>query len=82
MSSRSQKGLRSRLKKGGCLKPGEKGHPGGKCGYLQARAGMEARTPGAQVGQRWEGPPMSTSGRGSLWFLWLSQPVSSLGCPE
>lgn len=34
MSSRGQKGLRSRMKKGGCLKPGEKGHPGGKCGYL------------------------------------------------
>lgn len=45
------------MKKGGCLKPGEKGHPGGKCGYLQARAGMEVRTPGAQVGQRWEGQP-------------------------
>ena len=35
MGSSGQKGLTSRMKMGGCLKPDEKGHPGGKCGTCE-----------------------------------------------
>ena len=42
---------------------------------------METSTPCAQVWQRWAGPPMPTSGRGSLWFLWLSQLLLSPRTP-